>query len=65
MRVDPGNIGQAAAWDGDEGDFWAANPQGLDREQQGRSRLRALLLDRTGLEGAALGSARRLVTVEV
>ena len=30
MRVDPRNVDQAAAWDGDEGDFWAANAERLD-----------------------------------
>ncbi len=30
MRVAPGNTEQAAGWDGDQGEFWAANADRLD-----------------------------------
>ena len=31
MRVDPTNAGQARAWDGDEGTYWAEHAQRFDR----------------------------------
>ena len=31
MRVDPANAGQARAWDGDEGTYWAEHAQRFDR----------------------------------
>jgi SAM-dependent methyltransferase len=31
LRVDPGNTGQARAWDGDEGAYWADNAERFDR----------------------------------
>jgi SAM-dependent methyltransferase len=31
MRVDPANAGQARAWDGDEGAYWAEHAQRFDR----------------------------------
>jgi cyclopropane fatty-acyl-phospholipid synthase-like methyltransferase len=34
MRVTPGNAEQAKAWDGDEGEQWAASPERYDRAIQ-------------------------------
>ena len=31
LRVDPANAGQARAWDGDEGAYWADHPARFDR----------------------------------
>ena len=31
LRVDPANAGQARAWDGDEGAYWAEHAQRFDR----------------------------------
>lgn len=31
LRVDPTNVEQAKAWDGDEGEYWAANAERFDR----------------------------------
>ncbi|SRR5581483_3852483 len=55
LRVDPSNNEQANAWDGDEGDYWAAHPDRFDRSV-------AAYQDRF-YEAAAISSGERVLDV--
>jgi SAM-dependent methyltransferase len=54
-RVDPGNLGQLRAWDGDEGRYWAAHCEAFERSMAG--------YDEALFEAAAIGATDRVLDV--
>jgi SAM-dependent methyltransferase len=55
LPIDPGNRGQLRAWDGDEGEFWAANADTFEQSIAG--------FDPALFDAAALSSADRVIDV--
>jgi SAM-dependent methyltransferase len=55
IPVDPGNLDQLRAWDGDEGGYWAANADAFERGIAG--------FDTAFLDAAAIGAADRVLDI--
>ena len=55
LRVDPSNIEQARAWDGDEGTYWAAHAERFDAS--------IAAYHAAFLEAAQIGSSHRVLDI--
>src|SRR4051794_3138693 len=55
MRVDPSNVEQAKAWDGDEGEYWATHSEWFDRSIES--------YHRSFLDAAAIAPTDRVLDI--